>query len=176
MDAFAVSVTNGMCYRMHPLKIAFYSGTAFGVFQGLMPLIGYAAGHAFRGVMEAVDHWIALILLVLIGGKMIVEAVRERRNPEIYPVERVFSLKTLIVQSVATSIDALAVGVSLGVIQARLLSAVGIIALITFCCCFAGALIGRSVGGVLKGKAEILGGILLILIGLKILGEHLNLF
>lgn len=176
MDAFAVSVTNGMCYRANPMKTALGSGLAFGFFQGMMPLVGYLAGHAFSDVIGVVDHWIALLLLGFIGGRMIAGAVRARQTPEDCPAERAFSLKTLSVQAVATSIDALVVGVGLGVMQVSLLTAVSVIAAITFCCSFAGVHIGRLVGGALGNKAEALGGCILVLIGLRIFLEHLGIW
>lgn len=174
MDAFAVSVTNGMCYRMNTAKNALSSGLAFGLFQGLMPLIGYFAGHTFSGAIERFDHWIALLLLSLIGGKMIYEAIRDGKKPENCPT-RAFSVKTLTLQAVATSIDALAVGVSLGVMQVDIFLSVGIIAAITFLCSFTGVLIGKRFGGWLQDKAEILGGVILILIGANIFLEHSGL-
>lgn len=174
MDAFAVSVSNGMCYKMNPLKNALSSGLAFGLFQGLMPLIGYLAGRSFSDVIESVDHWIALVLLSFIGGKMIVEAVKMRKEPEDCKTYRAFSFRTLTVQAIATSIDALAVGVSLGVMKANILLSVGVIALITFCCSFAGVFIGKKCGVLLQDKAEILGGVILILIGVNIFLEHVG--
>lgn len=172
MDAFAVSVTNGMCYRINPLKNAFSSGLAFGLFQGLMPLIGYVAGHTFSGVIESVDHWIALVLLAFIGGKMIWEALGELRSPGDRPHIRAFSVRTLAVQAIATSIDALAVGVGLGVMQVDVYVAVSVIAAVTFFCSFGGVLLGKVVGNALKGKAELLGGAILIFIGARIFLEH----
>ena len=172
MDAFAVSITNGMCLRAPLWKNALSSGTAFGLFQGIMPLVGYFAGHAFSELVERFDHWVALILLMLIGGKMIVEAVREKREPGGRTTSGIFSYKALAVQAVATSIDALAVGVGLGVMQVNLWFAVSAIAATTFALSFLGVLIGSRFGGLLKDKAEILGGVILILIGLKIFLEH----
>ena len=172
MDAFAVSVTNGMCLRVSLWKNALSSSLAFGLFQGIMPLIGYFAGHAFSELVERFDHWVALILLVLIGGKMIVEAVRESREPGGRAISGVFSYKTLAVQAVATSIDALAVGVGLGVMQVNLWFAVSVIAVTTFTLSFIGVIVGSRFGSLFKDKAEILGGVILILIGLKIFLEH----
>lgn len=172
MDAFAVSVTNGMCYRIPPAKNALASGLAFGLAQGLMPLIGYYAGHSLSDLIESVDHWIALLLLGFIGGKMIVEAVKSARNPQGCPV-KAFSYKTLAMQAIATSIDALAVGVGLGVMQVNLWLAVSTIAAVTFFCSFGGVLIGKKFGQMLKEKAEILGGAILVLIGIRIFWEHM---
>lgn len=169
MDAFAVSMTNGMCCRIHPAKNALSSGLAFGAFQGLMPLIGYFAGNAFSDVVSSVDHWVALALLGFLGGRMIHEALNEQEQPV---GNKPFALKTLLVQAVATSIDALAVGVTLGVMQVDIQTAVSIIALITFAFSFSGVLIGRSLGALLGTKAELLGGVILVLIGLRIFLEH----
>ena len=175
MDAFAVSVTNGMCYRMPTLKNALSSGLAFGIAQAMMPLIGYFAGHSFSGFVTSIDHWLALFLLSFIGGKMLLEAHRKSKNPAVEgAVVKVFSQKTLWVQAIATSIDALAVGISMGVIQVNIWLAVAIIGVTTFLCCFCGVIIGRRFGALLRNKAEVLGGILLILIGLNIFWEHMG--
>ncbi|MDR2933186.1 MAG: manganese efflux pump MntP family protein [Oscillospiraceae bacterium] len=172
MDAFAVSVTNGMCYRIPVWKNALTTGLAFGFFQGVMPIIGFIAGHGFSGLIMRIDHWVALVLLSVIGGKMIVEATAEaRRNPSSVPA-KTFTYKTLMMQSVATSIDALAVGVGLGVMQVNIYFSAVCIAVITFFCCVAGVLIGKCFGGILKNRAEIIGGVILILIGVHIFTEH----
>lgn len=175
MDAFAVSITNGMCYRVPALKNALSSGAAFGVAQGLMPLIGCYAGNAFRDVAGSVDHWLALALLSFIGGRMIYDACRERESAHNGVILKAFSQRTLGLQALATSVDALAVGVGLGVMRADALLAAGVIALVTFLCCFAGVLIGRYFGRLLQNKAEILGGLLLIFIGLHIFIEHMHI-
>lgn len=181
LDAFAVSISNGMCYRVPVVKNALASGVTFGFFQGLMPLLGYMAGNAFSGLIESIDHWIALILLCAIGGKMIHDVIQERRatgdHCKIQLQEhRAFSYKLLFVQGIATSIDALIVGVGLGIMQVNLWVFITLVAVITFCCSFAGVVIGKSVGIVLKDKAEILGGIMLILIGIRIFAEHMGIF
>lgn len=168
MDAFAVSITNGMCYKIPLMKNALYSGLVFGISQGLMPLIGFFAGNSFSHIVERYDNWLALFLLCLIGAKMIVEAVRELKSPEGNVVERIFSPKLLVFQGVATSIDALAVGVGLGVMQVNIFLAASIIAVTTFLFSFAGVVIGKKAGAPLKEKAGILGGVILILIGIRI--------
>lgn len=173
MDAFAVSVTNGMCYRIPLLKNALYSGLAFGILQGLMPLLGYYAGQSFLHMIERYDHWIALVLLCYIGIKMIAEAVKESKDSAKAFIEKEFSFKVLGIQAVATSIDALAVGISLGVMKAGLFLSVGIIAATTFIICFAGVIIGKKSGRFLREKAEVLGGVILILIGLNIFLSHI---
>lgn len=175
MDAFAVSVTNGMCYRMPLFKNALFSGLTFGIFQGLMPLLGFFAGQSFSHIVERYDHWIALFLLGFIGARMVHEAVKEMRQPAETPVERVFSFKVLMLQGIATSIDALAVGVSLGVMQVNVFAAVSAIGVTTFLFSFGGVLIGKKSGSLLKEKAELLGGVILIIIGVKIFAEHMFL-
>jgi len=176
MDAFAVSVVNGLVSRANPWKNALATGAAFGFFQGLMPVVGYLAGHSFHDVIESVDHWIALALLCFVGGKMLVEACRNSALPEKAKRSQAFSPQRLGVQAVATSIDALAIGVWLGFARVNILFVSGAIAVTTFGCCFAGVLIGRKFGHLFHKKAEILGGVLLILIGIKIFLEHIGGF
>lgn len=173
MDAFAVSVSNSMCYTQLRRRDAVLTSFSFGTFQGLMPVAGYFAGRAFAEAVSAFDHWIAFVLLGAIGGKMIADAVRELRAPQACPVRRTFSVRLMLVQAFATSIDALAVGVSLAALEGNILSAACFIACVTFVCCLAGHLLGRRFGAWLDGKAEILGGVILIGIGVKILAEHL---
>ena len=178
MDAFAVSVSNGMimCHTRarRILKIA----GSFGLFQGLMPLIGYTIARTFADKIAAVDHWIAFLLLAFVGGKMLWEALRggEEECPHGDPC----SWKNLLVMSVATSIDALAVGASFAVMPREgllgpsfgYLVCCAAIAVVTFTLCIAGVLIGCRFGDRFGKKAEIVGGIVLIAIGLKILLEH----
>lgn len=189
MDAFAVSVTNGMRMKeitnKNAAKIAIYMGG----FQGLMPVIGWALGLGFKDYITSIDHWIALVLLSLIGGKMIYEAIQDKRHPEECPKEKeegdddgsykesdsgLVSNKELLLLAIATSIDALAVGVSFAFLNISIISSASIIALITFVICFIGVKIGKKCGCFLKDKAEIIGGIILILIGLNIFLEHTN--
>lgn len=188
MDAFAVSITNGMRMKKitnnNAAKIALYMGG----FQGVMPVIGWALGLGFKDYITSVDHWIALILLSIIGGKMIYEAVQEKRHPEEGKEtetndgdddlknndEELVSNKELLLLAVATSIDALAVGVSFAFLNISILSSASIIAIITFTMCFIGVKIGKKCGSFLKDKAEIIGGIILILIGINIFLEHTN--
>lgn len=172
MDAFAVSVSNGICYRHAGFKEAFATAFTFGVFQAVMPLIGFFAGRTVSSYVEFIDHWIALALLGFIGGSMIFEGIKELRHPEKKPCNTTCSFKDLIVQGIATSIDALAVGVGLAVINTNIYEAVGLIGIITFITCLAGVYIGRGFGGVLKEKAEICGGCILVIIGIKIFVEH----
>ena len=169
MDAFAVSISNSMCFSGLRRNEAALTSLSFGVFQGLMPVAGYFAGRAFADVVSAFDHWIAFALLGFIGGKMIWDAVKELRAPEACPVGRAFSYKLMVVQAFATSIDALSVGFTIseyGWLMA--LAASLIIAGVTFFLCMAGLRIGKKFGTKLSGKASILGGMILIGIGLEI--------
>lgn len=173
MDAFAVSISNGMCYTNIDKKRAIFTSFCFGFFQAAMPIIGFFAGRIFQGAIQAADHWIALILLAFIGGKMIVDAIHELRHPDECVCAKPIQLKTILLQAIATSIDALAVGISLALMRVNIISAASIIGIITFICCMIGAFIGKKFGSLLKEKAEILGGIILIGIGLKIFIEHM---
>lgn len=175
MDAFAVSISNAMCYKNMNRKWAFLTAGAFGLFQGIMPIIGWLAGITFTKYIESIDHYIALLLLGFIGIKMIVEAIRELRHPEACDATKCLNLKMLGVQAVATSIDALAVGISFAAIHGGLniFASAGIICGITFTCSLIGVLIGKKFGGMLGQKAEIFGGLILVLIGIKIFLEHM---
>ena len=170
-DAFAVSVTNGMCKRGKVPVIGLLCGLCFGAFQGLMPYLGYALGSTFAKFISRYDHIIALILLGYIGGKMIYDVFKggpeEATGGELKPGE-------LILQGVATSIDALAVGVSFaGMLSpAGMLSAALTIAATTLVISFAGAFIGRKFGDILTNKAQLVGGLILVGIGVKIFIEH----
>lgn len=174
MDAFAVSMTNGMCVSRRSSKGRFFAhalvwSAMFGLFQGLMPLLGYFLGRAFSALISSFDHWVAFFLLAFIGGKMVWEAVHPDQEEEC-SVSLPFS--TILTQAVATSIDALAVGVSFALLQVNILSASGIIALTTLLLSLVASFIGRGFGALLKSKAEVFGGVILILIGVKILLEH----
>lgn len=169
MDAFSVSVTNGMCLERAGIKDAVKIAFMYALFQFLMPVMGFFAGNIFKDVINSVDHWIAFCLLLFIGIKMISEAFEKKEKNECHKI----GLKLLIVQAVATSIDALAVGISFAALKMPVFSSSLMIGLITFVICFLGVYIGKKVGNILKGKAEILGGVILIGIGTKILIEHL---
>ena len=172
MDAFAVSVVCGAVFRqlriLHALRMALF----FGAFQSLMPLLGYAAGKTFEGVIGAYDHWVAFVLLVVVGGKMVVEAFKIE-EVEKKPADP-SSLIALLVLSIATSIDALAVGFTLSLVTHSIGLAVSLIGIITFGLSYAGYAIGKRVGHIFENKIEILGGLILIAIGLKILIQHLR--
>ena len=173
MDAFAVSTTNGMCVSKQYKRHNFFTralvwSAMFGLFQGLMPMLGYFLGKTFASFISSIDHWIAFVLLGFIGGKMIWEAV----HPEKEECEVNLPLSTILTQAIATSIDALAVGVSFALLEVNILSASVIIALTTLLCSLVGAYLGKAFGSLLKSKAEVFGGVILVLIGLKILLEH----
>ncbi len=172
MDAFAVSVSNGMCFRNFGIKQIFAAAFSFGLFQMLMPMVGYFAGRTFSNAISFLDHWIALILLGAIGGKMIYDGILKLRHPDSCPAQRCFTFRVLFLQAVATSIDALAVGIGFAVMQVAILQAAAFVGVITFLCCLVGAFLGHRFGLVLGKRAEVLGGIILVAIGLKIFIEH----
>ncbi len=178
MDAFAVSICDGMVYRdLNKPKTAAIPVT-FGLFQALMPIIGFYVGMAFMQYIEAFDHWLAFAILLIIGGKMIFDGAREMRSPEEELKPKQFSFAEVLVQGVATSIDALAVGFSLntmlsgvGNVQLWAWISVAIIGVITFTISLFGVTIGVRVGKLFRKKAsiaEIIGGAVLIMIAVKI--------
>lgn len=172
MDAFAVAICKGLSIRETKIKHMAIAGVYFGGFQAFMPLIGYLLGVNFKGLIEQFDHWIAFLLLALIGGNMIREALGKEEEEEL---NTSFGPKSMIPLAVATSIDALAVGVTFAFLQVRIIPAVSLIGVITFLFSFAGVKIGNTFGLKYKAKAEITGGIILVMIGLKILLEHLGI-
>jgi UPF0059 membrane protein GCWU000182_01647 len=167
MDAFAVSICKGLAMKKMDIKKALVCSLYFGVFQALMPLIGFLLGSGFKNVVSSIDHWIAFVLLGIIGINMIKEA----KSCDV--VNDSMDVKTMLTLAVATSIDALAIGVTFAFLKVSIIPAVSIIGLITFVCCFIGVKLGSAFGEKLKSKAEIMGGVMLILIGTKILIEHL---
>ncbi len=173
MDAFAVSVCKGLATKKVSLKHYFIAGAWFGGFQALMPAIGYFVGNAFYKYIEIVDHWVAFVLLVLIGGNMIKEALSDEEEC----ADDSFAFKTMFIMAVATSIDALAVGITFTCLQltySSLLFAVLAIGITTFILSGIGVKVGNVFGVKYKSKAELAGGIILILLGLKILLEGLG--
>jgi len=173
MDAFAVSVSNGLCFKNFNKNQAFLASLSFGIFQGLMPTIGYFAGTLFFNTISRLDHWIALILLGYIGLNMIIDARKELKQKNSNLCEpKDYNIKTLFLQSIATSIDALAVGISFAALKINILIAALSICIITFICCLIGSFIGQKFSSLLQEKAKIFGGIILIFIGLKIFLEH----
>ena len=178
MDAFAVSICKGLSMRKVDKKYMLVLAAFFGGYQALMPTLGWFLGSQFQTYITAIDHWIAFILLTLIGGKMILDVIKEKgENEEVCPDDSVrIDLKEFFLLAVATSIDALAVGITFAFLQVKLASSVTIIGCITFCFTIAGVLIGNVFGTKFKDKATILGGVILIAIGVKILLEHLGIF
>ena len=188
MDAFAVSVTKGMTLKNLTKAIAIKIALFFGVFQAAMPLIGWLLGISFQGYIKAIDHWIALILLSILGGKMIYEFYENRKEACVEKEEAEsevsttlegeennkgeLSNKELTTLAIATSIDALAVGISFAFLNVNIVFSALIIGLITFIICFIGVIAGKKIGGIFKDYAELIGGIILILIGINIFNEH----
>lgn len=171
MDAFAVSVCKGLSTEKLKAKHYLIIGAWFGGFQALMPTIGYFLGSTFEKYITSFDHWVAFVLLAIIGGNMIREGVskdEEKANDS-------FTFKTMIVLAVATSIDALAVGITFGLLpDVNIAAAVSFIGVITFVLSAVGLKVGNIFGLKYKSKAEIVGGVILVLIGTKILLEHLG--
>ncbi len=178
MDAFAVSICKGLSMRKVDKKYMLVLAAFFGGFQALMPTLGWLLGSQFQSYITAIDHWIAFILLALIGGKMILDVIKEKgENEEVCPDDSVrIDLKEFFLLAIATSIDALAVGITFAFLQVKLASSVTLIGCITFGFTIAGVLIGNVFGTKFKDKATILGGVILIGIGVKILLEHLGIF
>ena len=180
MDAFAVSVCKGLAMKKAGLKEGLTCGLWFGGFQALMPLIGFFLGTLFAEAIEAVDHWVAFILLSIIGINMLKAAFEKQDCCCCENADADLSVKTMFVMAVATSIDALAVGISLAMTGLPIWGIDGIfsaVTLIGLCTCFfstAGVKIGNIFGGRFEKKAQIAGGVILILLGLKILLEHLG--
>ena len=171
MDAFAVSVCKGMVMIKPKIGNAAVIALFFGGFQALMPFLGWLLGKQFEGAIKAYDHWIAFCLLAFIGGKMIYDVVKHKDETTKYNDK--LDIKELFLLAIATSIDALAVGVSLAFLDVSLVTAVSTIGVTTFIITFCGVYIGAKTGELLKDKAQIAGGAVLILIGIKILAEHL---
>lgn len=172
MDAFAVSICQGLKMIKVNKKYAVIIALFFGIFQAMMPLIGYVIGVQFESYITSIDHWIAFILLGFIGFNMIKES---REKEEIDECIYRLDYKELTMMAIATSIDALAVGVAFAFLNVNVLMAVSIIGIITFGLSLIGVLLGHTLGMKFKSNAEMFGGIVLIIIGLKILLEHLNI-
>lgn len=171
MDAFAVSVCKGLAMKKMSWKAAATVGLWFGGFQALMPAIGYFLGVRFADKIEAVDHWVAFALLVVIGGNM----VREAFSKEEEKTSADLDVKTMFVMAVATSIDALAVGITFAFLHQNMPVAVTLIGVTTFVLSVVGVKVGNLFGVKYKAKAEFVGGVILILLGVKILLEHLGI-
>lgn len=174
MDAFAVSICKGLGMEKVNKKQAFIIGLYFGGFQALMPLTGWFLGIRFQQYITSIDHWIAFVLLVFIGGKMIVEAIRDKEDEHIGKKDQPLDHKEMFLLAIATSIDALAVGITFAFLDTPIVEAIVIIGLTTFFLSIVGVVVGNFFGTRYKKKAEIIGGIILVAIGVKILLEHLG--
>lgn len=172
MDAFSVSICKGLTTKHFSWRMALICGLWFGCFQALMPLIGYFLGVQFETLIQSVDHWIAFGLLVLIGANMLREALCTKEEDT---GNGALDFKTMLLLAIATSIDALAAGISFACLQVKIWEAVLVIGLTTFIFSIIGVKIGHAFGSRYEKKASITGGIILILIGVKILLEHLGL-
>ncbi|MDD2214833.1 MAG: manganese efflux pump MntP family protein [Oscillospiraceae bacterium] len=176
MDAFAVAVCKGLAWQRRSWGQAAIVGLYFGVFQGLMPVMGYLLGIRFADVIQAYDHWIAFILLAAIGVNMLRESRQTACPADSQPGGRAdLSVKTMLPLAIATSIDALAVGISFAFLKVKIAAASLMIAAVTFALSMLGVLAGQTFGARFKSRAEQAGGIILILIGLKILLQHLGI-
>lgn len=168
MDAFAVSIGLGVKSKIFSKAFALKVALFFGIFQGLMPLAGYLASIGVGSFIESIDHWVTFFLLSLIGGKMVYESFGENTEDEI----SIITNKVLFILAVATSIDAMAAGFTLNLLSLDPYLSMILIGVVTFIFSFAGVYMGTKGGSVLENRAEKLGGVVLILIGLKILLEH----
>lgn len=170
MDAFAVAICKGLAQHQHSIKHSLITGLYFGGFQALMPLLGYLLGTQFADAIGTVDHWIAFALLSIIGINMI----RESRSCDV-KTSSSFGFKNMLLLSLATSIDALTIGITFAFLKVDIVPAVLTIGTITFAISFAGVKLGSIFGSRFKSKAEIAGGLILIVMGIKILLEHLEI-
>ncbi len=171
MDAFAVSICKGLSMKKINWKSTLIIAIYFGLFQAIMPVFGYFLGSSFSVIVQKLDHWIAFILLAIIGGNMIKESKddeTEKRNDKV-------DFKTMIILAIATSIDALAIGVTFAFFEVNIFLSIIIIGIITLVLSFLGVIIGNRFGDKYQNSAEFAGGIILIFIGLKILLEHLGI-
>lgn len=172
MDAFAVSICKGLAMEKCNFRKAAICGIWFGGFQALMPLIGYLVGYQFKDYITSIDHWIAFVLLVLIGANMIKESFSKEEEE----TDNSLGVKTMFLMAVATSIDALAVGVTFAFLpNTNIIAAVLFIGVVTFLLSTVGAKLGNIFGSRYKSKAEFAGGLILVLLGIKILLEHLGI-
>ncbi len=174
MDAFAVSVCKGLGMRRLNLRVALVLAFLFGVFQAGMPVIGWLLGSQFLWLIEPVDHWIAFGLLGFIGGKMILDAVRGEQEDDGGTVDRV-AWGEFLMLAVATSIDALAVGISFAALSVEIVPSVALIGIVTFVLSLVGVMVGHVFGSRFERPAQLVGGVVLVLIGVKVLLEHLGL-
>ena len=174
MDAFAVAICQGLCMPRLNWRHAAVIALFFGGFQAAMPLAGWLLGSQFAGYIQSVDHWVAFVLLALIGGNMVREALGPEDEETVCAVTASLDLRKLTLMAVATSIDALAVGVTFAFLEVAIIPAVSIIGVTTFCLSLVGVAVGNYFGARYKRRAELSGGVILILLGGKILLEHLG--
>ena len=175
MDAFAVSICKGLSMRKVNKKQCLVIGLFFGGFQALMPFIGWVLGSQFEQYITSIDHWIAFILLGFIGGKMMVESLKKEEDGVVKKEDVPLNIKEMFVLAVATSIDALAVGITFAFLGTPIVEAISIIGCTTFVISVGGVYIGNFFGSKYKNRAEFVGGLILVLLGLKILLEHLGI-
>ena len=175
MDAFAVSICKGLAMRKVNKKQAVIIALFFGGFQAIMPVIGWLLCKGFQTYIEAFDHWIAFALLAFIGVKMIIETLREKEDDVVIEeMDPPLDMKEMLMLAIATSIDALAVGISLAALDRPIVESAAIIGVVTFGISIIGVYIGKFFGNRYKKRAELTGGIILVLIGVKILCEHMG--
>ena len=171
MDSFSVAIANGLATKTFKTAKALKIASFFGFFQAIMPIIGWYAGVIILDLISSFDHWVAFFLLTVIGSKMIYESTRNESEKLVNSL----SIKILLILSVATSIDALAVGLSISVLNVSIMNLVIVTGVVTFLLSFFGVYIGGKFGCILKNRVEALGGIILLVIGLRILLEHLGI-
>ena len=176
MDAFAVSICKGLCMKKFSSTQASVIALFFGGFQALMPFLGFYLGRFFESYITEFDHWIAFLLLAYIGGKMLYDTLTSGEEEIVCPVDGRLNFKELTLLAIATSIDALAVGITLSFYKTtNIFADIAIIGVTTFAIAFGGVAIGHKFGTKFKKKAEVCGGVILVLIGLKILLEGLGI-
>lgn len=173
MDAFAVALCQGLCMPLFQWKQAGVISLFFGGFQALMPLVGWALGSQFSSAIQQIDHWVAFVLLGIIGGNMVRESFSADEEVSC-AVGAALNLKKLFLMAVATSIDALAIGVTFAFLNVNIWEAISTIGITTFCLSAVGVAVGNFFGARFKQRAELTGGIILIALGCKILLEHLG--
>ncbi|MCW4014750.1 MAG: manganese efflux pump MntP family protein [Candidatus Bathyarchaeota archaeon] len=171
MDSFSVAIANGLATKTFKITKAIKISVFFGFFQAIMPIIGWYAGVHVLDLISEFDHWVAFILLTFIGCRMIYESIKQDPNSII----KSYSIKVLVILSIATSIDALAVGLSVSILTVSIITLATVTGVVTFMLSFFGVYLGGRFGCILQNRVESLGGIILIVIGLRILLEHLGI-
>ncbi len=175
MDACAAAICQGLCMKKASIKNILIIGLFFGGFQAMMPVIGFFLGTQFEEYIVSIDHWVAFVLLGFIGGKMLLDVIKGEDDELSCDIEYKLDIKEIAVLAVATSIDALAVGISMAFLRVDIVAAASAIGITTFTLASLGVLVGNKFGVKYKDKATLAGGIILILIGTKILLEHLGI-